>query len=353
MDLIERRLSAAANIVLNRYLTETRRDDDLDALAALPLFLSVRAAIRAKVTAARAKDMKRSKTRRGRAKRARLFRAGAELLAPPQPQLIAVGGLSGTGKSLLARALAPRHAARAGRGGAAQRRRAQGAVRRRRERAAAAGGLCARGDRQGLCRDRGQGARACSPPAIRRSPTRCSPTRTSAPPSRRRQAAPLSTACSSPPTLATRVSRVGARTGDASDADAAVARAQEQYDLGALDWASVDASGTPEETLRRARAALASLSYALSDPLPRRPAPWRRPQKQCIARLPRRFSAMNAHPKPSAFSARHLAVGLAGYCAFINLYSPQSILPLLSRRIRRQRRRKSPPSSRCRRWRWR
>jgi MFS transporter, YNFM family, putative membrane transport protein len=32
----------------------------------------------------------------------------------------------------------------------------------------------------------------------------------------------------------------------------------------------------------------------------------------------------------SKFSARELAVGLAGYCAFINLYSPQSILPLLS-----------------------
>jgi YNFM family putative membrane transporter len=32
----------------------------------------------------------------------------------------------------------------------------------------------------------------------------------------------------------------------------------------------------------------------------------------------------------SKFSARHLAVGLAGYCAFINLYSPQSILPLLA-----------------------
>ena len=32
----------------------------------------------------------------------------------------------------------------------------------------------------------------------------------------------------------------------------------------------------------------------------------------------------------SKFSARQLAVGLAGYCAFINLYSPQSILPLLS-----------------------
>jgi len=30
------------------------------------------------------------------------------------------------------------------------------------------------------------------------------------------------------------------------------------------------------------------------------------------------------------FSARQLAVGLAGYCCFINLYSPQAILPLLS-----------------------
>jgi MFS transporter, YNFM family, putative membrane transport protein len=34
--------------------------------------------------------------------------------------------------------------------------------------------------------------------------------------------------------------------------------------------------------------------------------------------------------KARTFSARHLAVGLAGYCAFINLYSPQAILPLLS-----------------------
>lgn len=30
------------------------------------------------------------------------------------------------------------------------------------------------------------------------------------------------------------------------------------------------------------------------------------------------------------FSARQLAVGLAGFCCFINLYSPQAILPLLS-----------------------
>jgi predicted MFS family arabinose efflux permease len=32
----------------------------------------------------------------------------------------------------------------------------------------------------------------------------------------------------------------------------------------------------------------------------------------------------------SKISTRHLAVGLAGYCTFINLYSPQAILPMLS-----------------------
>ena len=39
---------------------------------------------------------------------------------------------------------------------------------------------------------------------------------------------------------------------------------------------------------------------------------------------------MNAAAFRSKLSARHAAVALAGYCAFINLYSPQSILPLLA-----------------------
>ena len=56
--------------------------------------------------------------------------------------------------------------------------------------------------------------------------------------------------------LAIRVARVGTRQGDASDADARIARAQEHYDLGPLNWGQVDASGTPDETFRRARAAL-------------------------------------------------------------------------------------------------
>jgi aminoglycoside phosphotransferase family enzyme len=53
MDLLERQLGEAANVVLNTYLSETRRGEHLDGLRALPLFLSLRAAIRAKVTAAR------------------------------------------------------------------------------------------------------------------------------------------------------------------------------------------------------------------------------------------------------------------------------------------------------------
>jgi uncharacterized protein len=47
MDLWKRRLSRHANIVWNGYLTEM---GDLDGLPALPLFLSCRAAVRAKTS---------------------------------------------------------------------------------------------------------------------------------------------------------------------------------------------------------------------------------------------------------------------------------------------------------------
>jgi predicted kinase len=56
--------------------------------------------------------------------------------------------------------------------------------------------------------------------------------------------------------LATRMTRVGRRRLDASDADAAVVHAQESYELGSMTWIRIDASGTPAETLARARAAL-------------------------------------------------------------------------------------------------
>jgi aminoglycoside phosphotransferase family enzyme len=53
MDLLERGLGRAANIVMNGYFAQIAQAEDLDGLAALPFFLSLRAAIRAKVTAAR------------------------------------------------------------------------------------------------------------------------------------------------------------------------------------------------------------------------------------------------------------------------------------------------------------
>jgi hypothetical protein len=107
MDLLERGLMPAANIVLNRYLAEARRTEDLDALAALPFFLSMRAAIRAKVAVAR---MERAHADEhpaiGRAARS-YFAFALRAIAPAAPTCIAVGGLSGTGKTQLARALAP------------------------------------------------------------------------------------------------------------------------------------------------------------------------------------------------------------------------------------------------------
>ena len=54
MDLDRRGQRAAANIVLNRYLWRTQALLDLEGLAALPLFLALRAGIRAMVTAQRA-----------------------------------------------------------------------------------------------------------------------------------------------------------------------------------------------------------------------------------------------------------------------------------------------------------
>ena len=51
--------------------------------------------------------------------------------------------------------------------------------------------------------------------------------------------------------LATRLDRVGRRRGDASDATPEIAGLQEQYSIGAVDWAVIDASGTLEQTLLR------------------------------------------------------------------------------------------------------
>ncbi len=107
MDLEERGLRAAANRLFNRYLGP-EPPQAMAGLAALPLFLSLRAAIRAKVEAADAERLDGEKRTRTRSLARDYFdRAGSFLRYAP-PRLIAIGGLSGAGKSALAGALAPR-----------------------------------------------------------------------------------------------------------------------------------------------------------------------------------------------------------------------------------------------------
>jgi predicted kinase len=250
MDLIERRLRPAANIVLNRYIMETQHTDDLDALAALPLYLSLRAAIRAKVAAERQiRDASIEQSARD------YFALAQRLLAPPAPRLIAIGGLSGTGKSLLARALAP-------------------------EILPEPGAVLLRSDVERKAMFGAAETKRLPPEAYTRDTTKrvyevlynkarrvldaghsAIVDAVFADPAERATIAQAGAGAgfrglflTTP--MAIRINRVCGRAGDASDADAAVARTQELYDLGVIEWQQIDASGTPEETLQRTQAAL-------------------------------------------------------------------------------------------------
>lgn len=90
-----------ANLVFNRYLDRSGVDEGAEAL--MPLFMAVRASVRAHVLAAQW-HLDRS-TGRARSK-ALDYLALAERLMRQEPvRLVAVGGLSGSGKSTLARFL--------------------------------------------------------------------------------------------------------------------------------------------------------------------------------------------------------------------------------------------------------
>lgn len=101
MDLWHRGFPELANLVMNRYLDEA---DDEDGFVLLPFFMAVRAAVRAHVTATQVEEGSRSEELVAAARS--YFDLARTLLAKRPPCLIAIGGLSGSGKTTVAEALA-------------------------------------------------------------------------------------------------------------------------------------------------------------------------------------------------------------------------------------------------------
>jgi len=104
MDMVQAVSVAAANRLLNRYLEQRR---DYAGLALLPLFMTVRAIVRAMAGALRGDTG-------GLGIAQHHLDLAQRLTEEPRPRLIVVGGLSGSGKTTLARALASRLAPAAG-----------------------------------------------------------------------------------------------------------------------------------------------------------------------------------------------------------------------------------------------
>jgi uncharacterized protein len=263
MDLVERGLTRSANIVLNRYLAETRRGSDLDALVALPFFLSLRAAIRAKVTAARIPRADANSSSEIARTAKNYFRLACQLLEPTTPTLVAIGGLSGTGKSLLARNLAPELVP------------SPGAVVLRSDIERKA--LFGKGEIERLPVDAyGPEVTAQVYAVLAEKARRIINAEFSAIVDAvfayRCERVAIRAAADGihakfyglflAAALPIRLGRIGSRSHDASDADAAVARWQESYALDEMDFTEIDASGTPADTLARAKKALLRPSRA-------------------------------------------------------------------------------------------
>jgi predicted kinase len=253
MDLWKRDLRLEANLLLNRYLWRSENmTEELAGLAALPLFMSLRASVLAKVAAIRFRDVDRKPATRTEA--IRYFAAARELLQPANPILVAVGGLSGSGKTALSTRIAPFVG------------RPPGAVHLRsdieRKRMLGAGEL-ERLPAEGYAPDAtarvfanlrtmaeatldaGHGVVV---DAVHRTPEERSLLRAVAEKTGARFVglwldAPL-------PVL---VARVGARMGDASDATAEIVRAQAAEPVGTLDWERIDAVGPIDAVAAAAR----------------------------------------------------------------------------------------------------
>jgi aminoglycoside phosphotransferase family enzyme/predicted kinase len=254
MDFLRYGRRAAANGLLNRYIGATS-DDHIDALAALPLLMSLRAAIRAKVLLARLGQAADEKAAAVQQQAQRYFELAQHVIDPPPAMLVAVGGLSGTGKSVAARALAPDIMPEPGAVvlrtdvlrkqlfKAREEDRLPESAYRQEVTGQVYGMIASRAERILL-----QGHSVIVDAVFARESERAAIHQVARDLNLRFVGLFLVA------DVATRTSRIGRRTNDASDATPAIAERQETYDLGTMDWEVIDASGTPELTLQRCRA---------------------------------------------------------------------------------------------------
>jgi predicted kinase len=218
----------------------------------MPLFLALRAWVRAHVTATAARSGAGDP-----AEARRYFDLARDLLAPRAPRLLAVGGLSGTGKSTIAAILAGRI------GHAPAARVLRSDVIRKRQ--------------FGVAPERRLPAEAYAPETTRRVyaaleaearsaiDAGCSVVIDAVAAKAEERAAFAALAqrlgvrfdgvwLEAPPEILR--GRIGARRNDASDADLAVLEKQLGYDLGALDWHRIDAAPEPDAVAEAALKAI-------------------------------------------------------------------------------------------------
>ncbi len=253
MDLIYFDLKAAANRLFNRYL-QMAWDECADALPLLPLFLSIRAAIRSHVLFTKCEQGPDDESA---AQAKSYFDLALRLLEPTRPSLIAIGGKSGTGKSVLGRdvagLIAPLPGAVVLRSDVIRKDLLGVGPLVKLPEAAYGPEVTARVYQTLLARAReivSEGFSVIVDAAFLHEAERYELAIEA-----RKMAADFRPIFLDAD-LAIRLKRIGSRQNDASDANRDVATLQEGYDLGRLDWPVVDASGSPGQTLERSLAHL-------------------------------------------------------------------------------------------------
>lgn len=257
MDLWHRGLHGPANRVMNRYFWGTPDlQAALEGLGALPLFISLRAAIRAKVALDLAQVRPQEAEQAQAEARAYLSTAQAALRPAGPPVLVGVGGLSGTGKSSLAARLAPALGVAPGAlhlRSDIERKRLLGHAELDRLPPEAYGAEVTRQTYDRLharAADALRAGRSVVVDAVQARPEERAALVAIA---QGLGARFLGLWLEAPLDLLR--ARVAARRGDASDATVAVVERQQDFDVGALDWHRLDA-GLPLDALSRAVAAI-------------------------------------------------------------------------------------------------